>query len=104
VIGDILLDKAVCIMAADHRIGQVQVLDLRLQPAPRVLGDLAAEDDRDLVQSSDGSIVRLASSRRSPSMSSAARQRKMRLLQNSTCEKNSRCWQPACSRSLKKGG
>jgi hypothetical protein len=29
----------------------------------------------------------------------------MRLSQNSTCEKNSRCWQPACSRSLavKKG-
>jgi hypothetical protein len=31
--------------------------------------------------------------------------RKMRLSQYSTCEKNSRCWQPACSRSLavKKG-
>src|ERR1700732_111743 len=50
-------------------------------------------------------MVRLASSRRSPSMSNAARRRKMRLSQNSTCEKNSRCWQPACSRSVavKKG-
>src|SRR5712671_7938854 len=50
-------------------------------------------------------IVRLASSRRWPRLSSAARRRKMRLSQYSTCEKNSRCWQPACSRSLavKKG-
>src|SRR5215831_12092693 len=50
-------------------------------------------------------MVRLASSRRSPRLSRAARRRKMRLSQYSTCEKNSRCWQPACSRSLavKKG-
>jgi hypothetical protein len=96
-IADILLDKPVSIVAGDHGIGQVHVLDLGLQLAPIVLGDLAAEDDRDLVQPP---MVRLASSRRSPSMSSAARRRKMRLSQNSTCEKNSRCWQPACSRSL----
>ena len=56
VIADILLDKAVCIMAADHRIGQVHVLDLGLQLAPIVLGDLAAEDDGDLVRLSDGAI------------------------------------------------
>jgi hypothetical protein len=56
VIADILLDKAVSIMAADYGIGQVHVLDLSLQLAPLVLGDLAAEDDRDLVRSSDGSI------------------------------------------------
>ena len=43
-------------MAADYGIGQVHVLDLGLQLAPIVLGDLAAEDDRDLVRSSDGSI------------------------------------------------
>src|SRR6516162_1469917 len=50
-------------------------------------------------------MVRLASSRRSPRLSRAARRRKMRLSQYSTCEKNSRCWQPACSRSreVKKG-
>src|SRR5258705_10838936 len=50
-------------------------------------------------------IVRLASSRRWPRLSSAARRWKMRLSQYSTCEKNSRCWHPACSRSLvvKKG-
>src|ERR1700730_11423346 len=50
-------------------------------------------------------IVRLALSRRSPSLSRAERRRKTRLSQNSTCEKNSRCRQPASSRSLavKKG-
>src|SRR6266705_564730 len=50
-------------------------------------------------------IVRLASSRRWPRLSSDARRWKMRLSQYSNCEKNSRCWQPACSRSLvvKKG-
>src|ERR1700731_2540714 len=40
-------------------------------------------------------MVRLASSRRSPSLSRAERRRKTRLWQNSTCEKNSRCRQPA---------
>src|SRR5262249_49282351 len=53
VVADILLDKAVSIVAA---IGQVHVLDLGLQLAPIVLGDLAAEDNRDLVRLSDGSI------------------------------------------------
>ena len=55
-VADILLDKAVSIVAADHGIGQVHVLDLGLQLAAIVLGDLAAEDDRDLVRPSDGSI------------------------------------------------
>src|SRR3984893_14666416 len=45
-------------------------------------------------------MVRLASSRRSPNLSSAARRRKIRLSQNSIGEKNSRCRQPACLRSL----
>jgi hypothetical protein len=40
VIADVLLDKAVAVMAADHRIGQVHIFDL----------------DRDLVRLSDGSI------------------------------------------------
>jgi hypothetical protein len=56
VIADVLLDKAVAVMAADHRIGQVHILDLGLQLAPIVLGDFATEDDRDLVRLSDGSI------------------------------------------------
>jgi hypothetical protein len=43
-------------MGADHGIGQVHVLDLGLQLAQIVLGDLATEDDRDLVRLSDGSI------------------------------------------------
>ena len=55
-IANILLDKAVSVMAADYGIGQVHVLDLGLQLASIVLGDLAAEDHRDLIRLSDGSI------------------------------------------------
>ena len=56
VIADVLLDEAVSVMAADHRIGQVHVLDLGLQLAAIMLGDLATEDDGDLVRLADGSI------------------------------------------------
>ena len=51
-----MLDEAVSVMAADHGIGQAHVLDLGLQLAPVMLGDLATEDDRDLVRLADGSI------------------------------------------------
>src|SRR4029077_721106 len=44
------------VMAADHGIGQVHVLDLGLQLALIVLGDFAAKNDGDLVWLSDGSI------------------------------------------------
>jgi hypothetical protein len=40
VIADVLFDEAVSIMAADHGVGQVLVLDLGLQLASIVLGDL----------------------------------------------------------------
>src|ERR1700740_3832257 len=53
---NIVLDEAVTIMAADHGIGQVHVLDFGLQLASIVLGDFATEDDGNLVRLSDGSI------------------------------------------------
>jgi hypothetical protein len=56
VIANVLLDKAVSVMAADHRIGLVHVLDLGLHLAAIVLGNLAAKDHCDLVRPSDGSI------------------------------------------------
>jgi hypothetical protein len=71
-------------MAADHGIGQAHVLDLGLQLAPVMLGDLATEDDRDLVRLADGSI---GVKQTFAEMSSAARRRKMRLSQYSTCER-----------------
>ena len=43
-------------MAADDRIGQVDVLNEGLQFAPVVFGDLAAKDDGDLVGLTDGTI------------------------------------------------
>ncbi len=43
-------------MAANHRIGQIHVLDLGLQLAPIVLVDLATEDHGDLVRLADCSI------------------------------------------------
>jgi hypothetical protein len=57
VVANVLLDKAVSVMAADHGIGQVHVLDLGLQLAAIVLGDPAAKDHCDLVRLSDGSIT-----------------------------------------------
>jgi hypothetical protein len=48
----------------------VHVFDLGLQLAAVLLGDFATEDDGDLVR---WPMVRLALSRRSPSLSSAAR-------------------------------
>ena len=43
-------------MAADDRVGQVHVFDFGLQLTVVLLGDLATEDDRDLVRLADGSI------------------------------------------------
>ena len=56
VIANVLLDEAVAVVAANHRVGQVHVLDLGLQLAPIVLADPAAEDHGDLVGLSDCSI------------------------------------------------
>ena len=56
VVAHVLLDKAVAVMAADHRVGQVHVFDLGLQLAAILFGDLATEDDSDLVRLADGPV------------------------------------------------
>src|SRR5271165_428952 len=56
VVAHILLDKAVAIVAADNRVGQVHVFDLGLQLAAVLFGDLATEDDGDLVRLADGPV------------------------------------------------
>jgi hypothetical protein len=56
VVAHALLDEAVAIMAADDRVGQVHVLDLGSQVAAVMLGDFAAEDDRDLVGLADRAV------------------------------------------------
>jgi hypothetical protein len=56
VIANILLDEAVAVMAANDRVGQVHVFDLGLQLAAVLPGDLAAEDDGDLVGLADRAV------------------------------------------------
>ena len=51
-----MLDEAVAVMAADDRVGQVHVFDLGLQLTMVLLGDLATEDDGDLVWLADGAV------------------------------------------------
>ena len=55
-IANVLLDEAVAVVAADHRIGQIHVFDLGLQLAPMMFADPAPEDHGDLVGLSDRSI------------------------------------------------
>ena len=86
VVTDILLDEAVAVVAADYRVGQVHVFDLGLQLTVVLPGDLRPKMTVILF---DWWMVPLASSRRSLSLSSADRREKIRLSQNSTCEKNS---------------
>ena len=43
-------------MAADDRVGQAHVFDLGLQLAAVMLGNFAAEDDRDLVGLTDRAV------------------------------------------------
>jgi len=57
VIADVLLDRAVAIVAADHRAGKMQVFDFGLQLAAMELGDLAAEDRGDLVRLADRTVL-----------------------------------------------
>ena len=86
VVTDILLDEAVAVVAADYRVGQVHVFDLILQLTVVLPGDLRPKMTVILF---GWWMVPLASSRRSLSLSSADRREKIRLSQNSTCEKNS---------------
>ena len=56
VIANILLDEAVAVVAANHRVGQVHVFDLGLQLASIMLADPATEDHGELVGLPDCSI------------------------------------------------
>jgi hypothetical protein len=56
VVTHVLLDKAIAIVTADDWVGQIHVFDLGLQFATVLFGDLAAEDDRDLVRLTDGAV------------------------------------------------
>src|SRR6516225_9802002 len=85
VVTHVLLDEAIAIVAADNRVGQIHVFDFGLQLAAILLGDLATKMTVILF---GWPMVRLASSSRSPSLSNAARRSKIKLSQNSTCEKN----------------
>lgn len=55
-IANVLLDEAVAVVAANHRVGQVHVFDLGLQLASIMLADPAAEDHGDLVGLPDAAI------------------------------------------------
>src|SRR6266566_7528671 len=55
-IADVLFDESVAVVAANHRVGEVQVLDHRLQPPAISPRDLAAEDHRDLLRLADGAV------------------------------------------------
>ena len=55
-IADVLLDEAFAVLAADHRVGQIKVLDYRLQLAAVEFRDFAAEDRGDLVWLPDGAV------------------------------------------------
>ena len=56
VIADILLDKAIGIMAADDRIGQADIFYHGLKLTFVLFGNLAAKDDGDLVGPADPAI------------------------------------------------
>src|SRR5207249_356802 len=84
-------------MTADHRIGQIQVLNHGLQFSCMISTDLTTEDDGELVGLTDGAVgIHQSLAERS----TAARREKIRLSQSATCEKNSRWFTPACWRSL----
>ena len=57
VIADVLLDEPLAIVAADDRVGEIQILDHGLQPATIAFRDLTTEDHRDLVRLADGAGV-----------------------------------------------
>jgi hypothetical protein len=55
-IAHVLFNEAVAIMATDHRIGQLDILDDRLEFAFVVFGDLTAKDYGNFVGLADGAI------------------------------------------------
>ena len=56
VIAHVLFGKTVLVMTANHRVGQIHVLNHSLQFALVLLGHLAAEDHGDLLGLADGPI------------------------------------------------
>ena len=55
-ITDILLEEALSIMATDHWVWKLQILDDGLKLSLVLLGDLATEDDGNLLGLADGTI------------------------------------------------
>ena len=55
-VAHILFDEAVAVMAADHRVWQVHLLDFGLELAAIALGQPMAEDGGDLVRLANGAI------------------------------------------------
>jgi hypothetical protein len=55
-IADILFEEAFTVMAADHRVGEVQILDHGLELASMTTGDAATEDYREFVGLTDAAI------------------------------------------------
>ena len=48
-VADVLFDEAVFVVTADDGIGQIQIFDHGLKLAGMMFGDLAAEDDSELI-------------------------------------------------------
>ena len=55
-IADVLLDEALSIVATNHRVGKLQILNHGLKFSLVVLGDFAAEDHGDFVGLADRAI------------------------------------------------
>ena len=55
-IADVLFEEAPAVVAADHRVGQIQILDHGLELTAMTAGDATAEDQRELVGLTDGAI------------------------------------------------
>jgi hypothetical protein len=55
-VAHVLFDEPVAVVAANHGIGQIKILNDRLEFAAVVLGHLATEDGADLVGLADGAI------------------------------------------------
>ena len=87
-IGNVQQEEAVTVVAANHWVGQVHVLDLGLQLSTMVLANPADEDDCNLVGLSDGAICVEEPFTDIVQCRAATEDE---LSQRSTCEKNSRC-------------
>ena len=55
-IADILLEEAVSIMAANHRVRKIQILDDGLKLSLVLLSDFATEDRSDLIRLADRAV------------------------------------------------